>query len=149
MANFPATPGAPHANREVRQYTLQAAQTFLLGAAVVADGSQNIGECGANPASILGFAAEPAGLDPEGGPSSTKILVYIATELAKFWISCVNAAAYTDTNTQIGLTKGSDGIWQADQTKTGVNARVYVHQADVTRNLLLVSVLAANRQVAP
>ena len=142
MPKFPATPAV--GGRNIRQHSLAAAQTFKLGAAVLLDASEDIIEAGADPALIRGFAAEPAGKDPEG---ALKILVYAADQGEKFWMSGDNNPVKADINQSYGIVKDADGIWTVDGTEV-VNTRVYVHQVDLDRNLYLVSVLEANRQAA-
>lgn len=127
------------------QLDLAAAQTFRKGAAVVQNASEEIAECGADPASIYGFAAEAAGTDPE---SSSKILVNVAEEGRHFWGEGDNAPTMDDVNQTYGLAKDADGDWYVDGTDT-TNTRVYVHNVDMERNLYEFSVLAANRQALP
>lgn len=125
---------------------LAAAQTFLIGAAVLRDGSANIAECAADPAVIYGFAEEAALKEIT---DVTKIIVQQATEATRWWMSCnVNPTA-ANSGINYGITKGADGIWIVDFTKTGGTSRVYVHQVDTDTNRVEVSVLAANRQSAP
>lgn len=126
---------------------LAAAQTFLTGAFVVRDGSGNIAECGADPASIYGLAAEPAGKEPVD--AANKIIVEKATEKAKWWMPCSANPTAANSGVSYGITKGADGYWYVDFAKTAASARVYVHQVDTDTNRVEVSVLAANRQVAP
>jgi hypothetical protein len=148
MPAFPATP-AIYGGHSVRQYKVKAAEDWKLGAALVLDGTPELTECGADPAAILGFAAEPvtAGVssDPEG---ALLCLVNVASEGQKFWMSGDNAPLISDVNKSYGIAVDGDGIWYVDGTEA-VNTRVYVHQVDLDRNLYLVSVLAANRQAAP
>jgi len=125
---------------------LAAAQTFKIGAAVLMDGSQNIAECGADPASIYGFAAGAATKDPQ---DATKQIVYKAFEGQKFWMQTSVAPAASNRGVNYGITKDADGIWYVDFTKTAGVARMYVHDIDTDTVRVLVSVLAANRQIAP
>ncbi len=143
MPKFPATPAA--GDRRVEQFPLHAAQTFKLGAAVYLDATPDVNECGDDPATILGFATEPATKDPE---SSAVVLVAKCEEGRRFWMSGSSNPAATDVNLTYGIDSDADGIWVVDKTET-TNTRVYVHQVDLTRNLFLVSVLEAYRQTAP
>lgn len=143
MPEFPATP-AFMAESSVRQYTEAAAQSFAIGAAVVLDGSQNVTECGADPATILGFSAHRAGANIP----ATRDLIHVASEGQKFWMQATSNPAYANTNVAYGLVRAASGIWLVDFTDV-VNTRVYVHYVDTDRNLVLVSVREANRQVAP
>lgn len=124
--------------------TLAAAQTFLRGALVVLDGSKNVTECGADPASIYGVALEPAGKDPEGN----FCIVQKASEDNKFWGSCTSAPTKaSNENHTYGVVKQSDGTWVVDLTET-VNTRVYIHQVDEDTDRVLFSVIEANRQIS-
>lgn len=142
MPAFPATP-AFEVPSSTRQYTEAAAQSFKLGAAVFLVAGL-VTECGADPASILGFASHPAGK----GLPATVDLVEVASEGQKYWMAATSAPVAGDVNTLYGIVKDANGIWIVDKTDV-VNTRVYVHYVDLDRGLLLVSVLAANRQAAP
>lgn len=141
MARFPFTPAIVQSDR-IRSYTEGAAQTFKLGAAVVITAGLVV-ECGADPALILGFACH----DATKNLPATDDLVAIAEEGKKFWCSYVGGTPVLLTD--YGLTKQADGIWALDVAKTGASARLEVHKVDTERSLALVSVLAANRQLAP
>lgn len=140
MPAFPAT-AAFASDSGIKQFNEAAAQTFKIGAAVVLDGSQNVTECGADPALILGFAAHPA---TKNLPATTD-LIQVANEGQKFWMAGNTNPVYADTNVKYGIIKDANGIWTVDKTDV-VNTRVYVHYVDLDRNLYLVSVLVANRQ---
>jgi hypothetical protein len=143
MPAFPPLP-AFAATQPTEEQAIAGAQTFKLGAAVLLDGSQNIAECGADPAAIRGFAAHPANL----GIPTTKVLVWKAWEGQQFYMSGTSAPAKANIGVNYGVVKDSDGIWTVDLTDV-VNTRVHVHNVDLDRNLYLVSILAANRQIAP
>jgi hypothetical protein len=134
------------ADQSAEEYTEAAAQTYKMGAAVLMDANEDIAECGADPAAILGFAAHDATKHAIVSPG--KCLVWKASEGQKFWMSGTSNPVKANINQLFGLVKGGDGIWQVDIAET-VNTRVYVHKIDTDRNLFLVSVLAANRQASP
>lgn len=142
-----SVPIIPEGQRhDAMRLTLAAAQTFLRGALVVLDGSKNVTECGADPASIYGVALEPAGLNPEGALLCT---VGKAYDGQKFWASCTSAPTKAaNENKPFGVVKGADGTWVVDLTET-VNTRVYIHQVDEDTQRVLFSILEANRQIAP
>jgi hypothetical protein len=144
MPRIPAIPAAGNV-RDNRKFTLAAAQTFKDGALVLMDASEDIAECGADPAAIFGVALEPATKDPEG---VGVIIVMPFEEGAKVWIDGDNDPTKADINQEYGVTKDGDGIWHLDGTKTGASARLYVHNVDLDVKRYLVSVLAANRQVS-
>ena len=143
MPAFPPLP-AVSGEQPAEEQTLAAAQTFKLGAAVLLDGAQNIAECGADPAAIRGFAAHPAGT----GFPATKVLVWKAWEGQKFWMAGSSNPTKANIGQNYGIVKDANGIWTVDLTDA-VNTRLHVHTVDLDRNLFLVSVLAANRQIAP
>lgn len=142
MAAFPATPDIR--NRSVRQYTHAVGQVYILGAAVVLNGTPEVTECGADPAAILGFAQEPATKDPEG---ATKALIAVVSQGERFYMSGTSNPVAADVNVKYGIVKDANGVWVVDKTDV-VNTRVYTHAVDTDRNLFLVSVLEANRQIA-
>jgi hypothetical protein len=131
---------------KTRQYTMKVGETFTEGAFVVLDGTPEVTECGADPASILGIAlhVNPATTDW----NYRKVLVALAQEDGMFWIQGNNNPLATDVNTTQSIAVDGDGIWGLDDTD-GANQRCYIHDVDLVRNLYLVSVLAANRQIAP
>lgn len=143
MPKFPALP-AFAADHTAKEYTEAAAQTFKLGAIVLLDASEDIIEAGADPASILGFAAHPAGKNIP----ATKDLVWVASEGQKFWMASSTDPVKADINQNYGVLKDADGIWIVDKAET-VSTRIHTHMVDLDRKLMLVSVLAANRQAAP
>lgn len=148
MAKVPAIASAGH--RDAEWLTVAAAQTFKTGAAVVLDGSKNVTECGADPASLYGFSLGDVTAGVSKDPQdNTKVTVLKAIEGEKFWMSCTSAPSEaTHRNNSYGLVKDADGIWIVDFTDT-VATRVFVHRVDVDRNMVEVSVLAANRQIPP
>jgi hypothetical protein len=125
---------------------LAAAQTFITGALVLRDGSGNVAECGADPASIYGISEGQAGKEIT---DVNKIIVTRATEFTRWWMSTSVAPTSANSGISYGVTKDADGIWYVDFTKTAGSARVYVHQIDTDTGRVEVSILAANRQVAP
>lgn len=133
-------------NRDNIQLPLAAAQTFKTGSAVVRDGSLNIAECGADPALIYGFSTGVATKNPV---DATKTIIMKAFEGQKFWMQANVDPAAANSGVKYGITKDADGIWHVDFTKTGASERVYVHEVDTDTKRVNVSVLAANRQVAP
>lgn len=145
---MPNIPAFADRTRDNIQLTDAAAQTYLQGALVVLDGSKNVTECGADPASIYGVANGPAGKHPEGATVTT---ISKAFNGQKFWMAFdigTTATRAANENKPYGVAKGADGIWVIDSTDA-VNTRVYVHFVDVARGMGLVSILQANRQISP
>lgn len=128
---------------EVRQYDISGSEDFSHGAAVLLDGSQEVTEAGADPASILGFALGDAAVVPFEG----KCLVALAQGPGKFWMSGDSDPTSSDIDTEYGVAEDSDGVWYVDTTDTSAT-RVYVIDVDTDKNMYLVKVLEANRQIA-
>lgn len=143
MAKVAAYPAEPPLGDAIELDT-KSGSTFKRGALVLLDGSEDVDECGADPAAILGVAAYPG----DAADFTTKMLVFKASEGQKFWMSGSSNPAKSNINQSYGVAKDGDGIWYVDLTDGG-NTRVYVHDVDTDRNLFKVSVLAANRQAAP
>lgn len=144
---MPKVPAIVSAKRsDAIMLPLAAAQTFLTGAFVLRDGSGNIAECAADPAVIYGVSMEPALKEIT---DATKIIVQQATEIVRWWFPTNVAPTSANSGVNYGITKGADGIWYVDFTKTAATARVYVHQIDTDTGRVEASVLAANRQSAP
>jgi hypothetical protein len=138
-------PGTPAvADHDFIRLPLAAGQTFLNGALVVLDASKNVTECGADPTAIYGMALEPAGKDPEGD----YCIIAPAIEGKFYWMPCSTDPAQANVSKPYGVAKDADGIWHVDFTDT-VNTRVFVHEISVDTKMARVSVLAANRQIAP
>ncbi len=135
----------PHDHPEVVQLAYATDSTFLDGAPVVYTAANGtVAEGGADPASILGFTLSPAGGEVEAGTT----LIAKAANGKRFWFACATDPVAGDDGKSYGLVKDADGVWLVDRAET-VNTRVQVHQVDLIRKMLLVSVLAANVQVAP
>lgn len=148
MPKVPAIASAGH--RDAEYLLVDAAATFKVGAAVVLDAQKEVTECGADPASIYGFALTRVDAGVSKDPQdTTKVLVMKAIEGEKF---CMQASSdpveATHRNNSYGLIKDADGIWTVDFTDT-TNTRVFVHRVYVDRKMVEVSVLEANRQIAP
>lgn len=126
----------------VRQRDLAAAQTFKIGAVVLLDAAENIVEAGANPATIYGFALHDAAVDP----FTTKVLVAEADSASRFWLQGTSSPIKDNIGKSFGLVKHADGHWIVNIADT-TNTRVQVIDIDLDRDLFLVNVLAANRQV--
>lgn len=130
---------------KIRQFALASGETFEYGAVVLLDGSQEIVEAGADPASILGFALKEG---DEALPFSDKILVALVEGDARFWMDGDDDPTSADVDQEYGIAKDGDGIWHVDGTDVA-NTRVYVLDVDTDRKRYLVKVLEANRQIAP
>ena len=138
---------------DAEEYDLKAAETFKIGAAVLLDGNEDIAECGADPASILGFCAHPAAeaLLATEPVVQGKATVQKCTEGQKFWITGSSDGTTITTPTQdhvnqsYGVAKDAAGAWYMDISEVAAT-RVYVHAISVDMKRFKVSVLVANRQ---
>lgn len=134
---------------EHRFYPIKASETFIRGAAVYLDANEDTLECGADPTAILGFASHTAEVDPYPNDAG----VFLAEADARFWItgssdgSAVTTPTEDHLNQSYGLATASS-VWYMDISETTAT-RVYVHKIDLEQNRFLVSVLSANRQLAP
>lgn len=140
LAGWPQNAGKLGA---IRERDLKAAETFKRGALVYMDANEEITECGADPAVILGMALHDAAVLPK----EDKILVAECIEGLRFWMDGDNAPVAGDVGVSYGVVKDGD-IWTVDGTET-TTTRVQVVDVDLDRNLYLVTVLVANRQLAP
>ncbi len=143
-----AFPTIPNKGRRIRRFPLESAQTFLEGAPVLLDGAGEVILAGADPATILGFAAHNAVLavlDPDPGFT----LVYVAYPDSTFFMDGVdNTPVATDVGEARELAVDAGGRAQVDTTT--VNTRLTIEDIYIQGAGLIgfyeVSVLAANRQ---
>lgn len=143
MPRVPAVQSA--GRRDNIQLPIKTGETYLTGALVVLDGTPELTECGADPASIYGVSEEPAGKNPV---DATKGIVGRATEQARWWFPCSAAPAAANVGVEYGVAKDANGIWYVDFTDV-VNVAVYVHQVDTDTSRVEVSFIESVRQVAP
>lgn len=120
-----------------------AAQTITFGELVFQAADEEIEECGADPASILGIAK---------GNSADKFLwegripVSVLTSDVLIGL-CVGAGTLDSThaNTSVGVLKLASGNWSADLADA-VNTRFHITKVDVTNQIAWGYFLAANLQ---
>lgn len=140
---MPRFAAIPQANRRTRMYPLASGQTFLKGAAVLLDASEEVIEASADPTAVLGFAAEPAaGRDI----LTDEMLVNVAGPTRSFLMTGDNDPTENDVNQQYGVAKDADGVWYVDGTDT-TNVVVEVVAVDLDRNLYEVVVLESDLQI--
>ena len=144
MAAFEAV---PNKGRRIRRFPLKAAETYVEGAPVLLDSNGEIIEAGADPATILGFAASDAvltELDPDPGFK----LVYVAYPDSTFMMDGTDK---TPVATDVGESRDLDvdgGIGTVATTVAATRLRIediYIQGAGPT-GFYEVSILAANRQ---
>lgn len=145
---IPAIASAGH--RDAEWLLVDAAASFKVGAAVVLDAQKELVECGADPALIYGFALTEVNAGVSKDPQATnRAHVIKMIEGEKVWISgTVDPVEATHRNNSYGLVKNADGTWSLDISET-VATRAYVHRVDTDRKMYEISILAANRQIAP
>lgn len=142
----------PNLGRAIREFPVASAADFVLGSMVVLT-SGEMAMAGANPALILGFAAEDAVQDLEINPG--RRLAYVATPESTFWLQVRGAAgAMVDVSTlnagaSYGLTHDADDIAFVDTTKTtAALTRVTIETIDDLRNMVEVRILPEYRAFA-
>ena len=123
------------------RYTLKASETFDKGDIVVLDGNEDVLEVSADPAGVLGIAAEAAANVVEAG----FVMVWPATGSAVFAMQGDNDPVEDDVNQEYGVVLTS-GVWLVDGTETGTLV-VYVVDVDLDRNLYFVLFLDATRDI--
>jgi hypothetical protein len=134
----------PNEDTDCREFAEDASATYKIGACVLLAADEEIEECGADPAAIMGVALHDAGNHPLPG----RCLVAVASsEHATFFFSGTRDPLLSDRNQKYGLVKDAGGNWVIDLTDT-VATRVYVKDVDLTRGLYHVTILEANRQAA-
>ncbi len=112
----------PYRKPRVRTFKEGATQTFLKGAplifSVTADHENEVVEAGADPAYIIGYAAQDA-----SGVQGTAISVYLATADSEFRAVVQNTGTldYTNIGTRYGLVyDAGNKIWRVDLTEVTV-----------------------------
>jgi hypothetical protein len=124
---------------EVRRYALASGSTFEAGALVVLDASEEIAECGADPASIMGIANANAADVVEAGFIEVTVATANTVFAATGWDGTAqDTPAKTDLNQSYGVVK--DGAasrgWEVD-TSDAVNTKVKVVDYDTDRKEFL------------
>ncbi len=143
-----AFPTIPNKGRRIRRFPLESTQTYLEGAPVLLDAAGEVIVAGADPATILGFAAHNAVLavlDPDAG----FCLVYVAYPDSTFLMDGVDSTPVaTDVGEARELAVDASGRAQVDTTT--VNTRLTIEDIYLSgvgpAGFYEVSVLAANRQ---
>jgi len=131
-----------HGQRDplVAAYTVDASATFIAGALVFKASDDEIEECGADPADILGIALMPAAQSTLYGG---KVLVAILDPDVIVGMSSSTVPAVTHLLDPFGIAKSTH--WQVDIGDTS-NTRVHVIKIDTTNGIFFVKFMAANLQ---
>lgn len=143
-----ALPAIPNKGRRIRRFPLKTGETYKEGAPVLLDVNGEILEAGADPATILGFAASDAvftDLDPDPGFK----LVFVAYPDSTFFLEGVDTDPVAgDVGELRELAVDANGVGQVDTTT--VNTRLLIEDIFVKGagpvGFYEVSILAANRQ---
>ena len=143
-----ALPAIPNKGRRIRRFPVKTAETWPEGGILLLDANGELIEAGADPATILGFAAHAialAVLDPDPGFA----LVFVAYPDSTFFLDGVDT---TPVASDVGEAReiAVDGAGVAQVDTTTVNTRltiedIYIKDPGPT-GFYEVSVLAANRQ---
>lgn len=127
--------------RHVMEYPLASGAAFTEGAAVVLTAGE-LGECGADPALILGFALHDAGALPH----TSRCLVAVAKADTTYFLEGTAAPTAANIGASFGIAKDPGGQWIVDLADVTAT-RVRVEDVDLSRGLFEVSIIQANRQL--
>lgn len=137
-----ALPAIQNKGQRTRAFPVASGQTYVEGAVLLLDASGDLILAGADPAVILGFAAEPA-VAANLAPADTR-LVYVAYPDSTFWIEGSSVPVAADVGDQYELSVDA-GVARLDKTAQ-VNNRFTIESVDLDRDLYEVSIIGANRQ---
>ena len=136
----------PNKGRRIRRFPRESATTYKEGAPVLLDASGEVIEAGADPAVILGFAAQDAVLTNDPDPLFT--LVYVAYPDATFFLEGLADPVAADVGDDREIGVDANGVALVDTTTVNTRLRiedVYIKPGG-TAGFFEVSILAANRQ---
>jgi hypothetical protein len=117
---YPKGVGVPR----IVQKAVAASQAWLTGALLIADGSDNWAECGADPASIAAVALSGYGADTTGFnllakkefPPGFMQAIALTAEIA---LTCKYVGTLPAANGgSYGVVRDTDGLWKLDFTET-------------------------------
>lgn len=148
--DFPAYVAYNHEDYDVGAYVIDAANAGKAGSLCFLNTADNeIEECGADPALILGLMTGPR-TSRTIYPSSKMPVIILSDNVV---VALCSATTPSDAHlTRIyGVTKLASGNWSLDTTKTGTEgapatSRVKVHKVDITAGIFYVTFLATNLQ---
>jgi hypothetical protein len=141
-SHFPAFIAHHQRDPLVVPYTVDAAATFVAGALVFLNTSDNeIEECGADPANILGIALMPASAKTlyDG-----KVLVAVLDPDMVIGMASATTPADSHLTDAYGVVKGTTH-WLVDTSETS-NTRIHVIKVDATNGIFFVKFMAATLQ---
>lgn len=140
---MPAFAALPWRKVKTAEYALKSGETFLDGALVLLDGSEDIAEVGSDPAAVLGVAMGKGGDHVD----ATLQLVALGSETAEFLMSGTIDPVKAHINQDFGVVKDADGIWTVDISETTALV-VHIVTIDTLRKLFTVRFLTAVLQNA-
>lgn len=142
-SNFPLEPVGNYPSTSVKHFPVTAGQTFIKGALVVYT-SDALVECGADPASVLGLALEPASVGLATGGSihgGTNIPVLVFTPSIELRISSATTPAQTLVGDSYGVVKSTN--WLLDTSETTANVFVVLDFRTAPEGLIVRPLAAA------
>jgi len=144
MSDFPMGMYQAHHNAYDMQYFKPAtAAAFRTHVPVVLNTTTGeIDECAADPALILGLVHSTATMK---WLYDNRVPVAMFSPEFLLGLSGVAPVA-TDVGKEYGITKAASGNWRIDKAKTGATGRVHVVRVDITNEVYICRVLAANIQ---
>lgn len=101
----------------VQEFDVDPASTYLFGALVLLDADEELVECGADPAVVLGVAADPAVMSPGLGETSIKRRVFVADQGTLFAMYASAALSQDNLDQPYGVVKTSN-VWLVDLAET-------------------------------
>lgn len=136
----------PNQNVAIRKFGLASGQTPVFGAPVLLDSSGEVTAAANDPTVLLGFMAHDYGSLLEVDIYAGDVLVFCALPGSTFWIKgTTDPTDDSAVGEEYGLVLSS-GLPQVDLTET--TTKVFtIHNADTTRNLYEVSVIATVAQL--
>jgi hypothetical protein len=143
-SDFPAYVAYNHENYDVGKYTIDSANAGKAGSLCLLNtGDNEIDECGADPALILGLMTGPytaRTIYPD-----SKMPVIILTSNVVVAMCSATTPAVSHLQDDYGIVKLASGNWSVD-TGEAVNTRVNVVKVDIAAGIFYVKFLAANLQ---
>lgn len=145
-SDFPAFVAYNHEAYDVGKYAIDAANAGKAGSfCFLNTGDNEIEQCGADPALILGLMTGP--YTARTIYADSKMPVIILDENVVVGLCSATTPADSHLTDEYGIVKLASGNWAVDTTDT-TNKRVRVVKVDADRGIFYCHVLAANLQGA-
>ena len=133
----------PNKGRWVQEFDMEPAETFIDGAIVLLNASENVAEVAADPTAVLGIAIGDAA---DRTVNADKMLVALPGPGRTFLIAGDNDPVKNDIGKSYGAIKDGDGIWTIDGTES-VGLVFKVIDIDLDTNMYEVEILDAIAQL--